>query len=220
MWQQKRPMALWAAYREASLQSTAVMGSPPLYSSENRPPSKFVFSSGITIQIERTSWKEFMKRATWLDRRPCLWWKLRELNILTQQTNTTNVGSRERLEECLYILQKDCQSTWKAHLQVQEKLWDSKRVQEPPPETAHVGDGLKRQQGYILPEPYWHRTAKPVLSERQIPWLQNMISSLTGELTAHSECNRIRKSSSSTEPDNNVFSSSPPVSHTYISVYT
>jgi len=35
----KRPVTLRAEYIEASLQSTAVMGSPPLYSSRN-PPSK------------------------------------------------------------------------------------------------------------------------------------------------------------------------------------
>lgn len=98
--------------------------------------------------------------------------------------NTIDVGSRERLKESLYILQKDCQSIWKAHFQIQEKLCDLKRVQDPPPETAHVGDSLKNKQGYILSELHWCRTAKPVLSERQISWLRKVISSLTDELTA------------------------------------
>lgn len=161
-----------------------------------------------------------MKRATWLDRRLCLCWKLRGLNILTPQTNTTNVGSRERLEESLYILQKGRQSVWKAHCRSKRNSVTWRECKSLLQTAARVGDGLKSKQGYILSELYWPRAAKPVLSERQISWLRNRISSLTGERIAQCECNRIRKSSSSTEPDNNVFSSSPPDSHAYISLYT
>lgn len=38
------------------------------------------------------------------------------------------------------------------HISRSKRNCDLKRVQDPPPETAHVGDSLKNKQGYILSE--------------------------------------------------------------------